>query len=248
MDEREAEAQEAGAREEKLWADFIHDRSDENRNELAGFYLPFARMLAASLYAGRTVQEVEFVDYYQNAVIGLLTAIDRYDPQRGIDFKAYARHRIRGAILTAADGLTERSEQIAFRREVARERIRSISGPLVGAAQGDSFQEMVDVAIGLAIGFLLQDSGMYRADESLSVDSYSGEEMDVVSERIQEALAVLTDRERAVIEYHYMHDLRFTVVAERLQLTRGRVSQLHASALRKLREAYLEADTVDLKF
>lgn len=228
-----------------LWHSFAETRAAEARQALARFYLPFAKQTAAKLYARRTVREVEFEDYYQEAVVGLLEALDRFDPHLGTDFKVYAAHRIRGAILTAADGLTERCKQIAFRRDVTQERTRSLDELFPEENKRGTLQHLMDVAIGLAIGFMLQDSGMYGGD--LAADPYTSDELSTAADRMQEAFAVLTDRERAVVEFHYLQDLRFTVIAEMMQLTRGRVSQLHASAIRKLRAAYEAMEETDLR-
>jgi RNA polymerase sigma factor for flagellar operon FliA len=235
------------ADEDALWSAFVAQRRHDQREALARFYLPFAKQLAAKLYAGRTVAEVEFADYYQHAVIGLLEAIDRYDSTIGCGFKSYAQHRIRGAVLTAAEKLTERSEQIAFKREVARERAYSLKTIIADADRRDAFEEMVDVAIGLAIGFLLQDSGMYRREEGAALDYYGSDELVAAAERMQEMLAVLTPGERAVVEYHYIEEMRFTVIADILKVTRGRISQLHASAIQKLRCAYEALEDTDLR-
>ena len=75
----------------QLWRD--HGDIDA-RQQLITYYLPYARMMAAMLYGRRTHDEVEFADYLQFARVGLVEAVDRYDPTQGAQFKTFAAKRV----------------------------------------------------------------------------------------------------------------------------------------------------------
>ena len=97
------------------------------RARLFDRHADFARMLAARCYRSRYVRELEFGDYAQFAMIGLLEAIDRFDPTRGVPFEAYAALRINGAVISGAESLDERQQQIATRQAMRRDRAQAIA-------------------------------------------------------------------------------------------------------------------------
>ena len=84
-----------------LWMEFADTRSDSARAGLIEHYLPFSTRMARILYARRGGLEVEFDDYLQQARTGMIEAIDRYDPKRGISFEIYAATRIATRCSTA---------------------------------------------------------------------------------------------------------------------------------------------------
>jgi RNA polymerase sigma factor (sigma-70 family) len=134
------------------------------RDRLIVHYLPFARMLAAKVFSRRTYEELEFADYLQFASVGLIEAVDRFDPARG-RFESFAGLRINGAILNGVTGLTERQQQVDVRRRMLESRAASLKeSPELSDGQA-LFDHLADMAIGLAVGFVLDGSGMYRVDD-----------------------------------------------------------------------------------
>ena len=101
-----------------LWIDWARTRGADERARLAAHYREFARMLAARCFSNRFSQELEFGDYLQFAQIGLLEALERFDPDRGAPFEAFAERRITGAILNGTESLSEKQRQIATRLSV----------------------------------------------------------------------------------------------------------------------------------
>jgi len=109
-----------------LWAQFAQSRQGPPREDLIAHYLPLARIWAAKLYRVRVDDSVPFDDYLQYARLGLLEAIDRFDPAREASFETFSSYRIRGAIL---NGLGRESEVAAQRAQwcmLVRERIDSL--------------------------------------------------------------------------------------------------------------------------
>lgn len=109
-----------------LWLIWHETRSAIVREQLITAYLPYARMLAAKTYSTRTHDDVPFADYHQLASLGLLEAVDRFDPHRGVRFRTYASKRIVGAILNGLESQTEKTSQISEQQRLRRERIASI--------------------------------------------------------------------------------------------------------------------------
>jgi RNA polymerase sigma factor for flagellar operon FliA len=160
--------------EQILWDHYHRNPTPDQREVLITRYIPLANRLAAQLYAGRQVYEIEFNEYRQYALIGLIESIDRYDPARGASFATYSGHRIRGAILNGVEKYSEKQQQISARARLRQERFEDLLKEAT-AIQQEPLLQMVDVAIGIAIGYLLEDSGMYRGsdDEGYEHNVYS---------------------------------------------------------------------------
>jgi len=173
-------------------------------------YLPFAKILAAKVYSGRHHDEFEFGEYVQYATVGLLESVSRFDPARGVKFKTFAGRRIIGSILNGLEHLSEKQQQISFRKRLASERLESIRGRQPDGSNPDElFSYLAQVAVGLALGYILEDSGMYqRRNGSYMNNGYEAIETEQLQERMRNLVEKLPERERRVIKYHYMNHVR----------------------------------------
>jgi RNA polymerase sigma factor FliA len=223
-----------------LWREFVASRSSHVRDDLIQFYRPMAKKIATRMYVLRRDNSVAFADYVQYASVGLVEAIDRFQPERPVQFETFATYRIRGAIL---NGLAKESELAAQRHywaTRAQDRIESLKRPDADDGARDTLTELVDLTVGLAMGVLLE-SHAETADESPSANPYAAAELGEWVRRLARAVERLPERERAIIELHYYQHEAFQDIAARFGLTKGRVSQLHSRALSHMRAA-LEAD------
>jgi RNA polymerase sigma factor FliA len=244
-----APEQAAGADEAELWERFLRGADAGARERLIERYVPFARILAAKLYAARRVRETEFDDYLHYAVIGMIEAVDRFDPSRNVLFRTFAAHRIQGSILNNVERLSERDEQLALKARLRKQRLESLrEGASEGEAASPLFEQMAEVAVGLALGYMLEGSGMYATPEdSRSDDVYSGQELKQLRATIQAIVDLLPEREKDVIKYHYFHALGVEEIGGILGLSKGRISQIHHQALRNLRELYARVVQLNLR-
>jgi RNA polymerase sigma factor for flagellar operon FliA len=199
-----------------LWERFIRAREPQLRARLIERYLPLARNAAARFYRLRSDDSVPFEDYLQYARTGLVEAIDDYDPGREASFETYSGYRIRGAML---NGLGRESE-IAAQRNFWRTRSQDPLEPQGG---------------GPAIGFLL-DEGDDVADEAVQANPHVAVEQVELLTRVGSVLEKLPARERELIRRHYFEQCELRVIAHELCLTPGRISQLHAQALLRIRQ------------
>ena len=101
--------------ESALWKRLRDGADTGARDALLAMHMPYAKVVAASYYSRRFHDEIEFGDYLQYASVGLLEAMDRYDPARGVQFRTFAARRMHGAILNGLERLTEKQQQIAAR-------------------------------------------------------------------------------------------------------------------------------------
>jgi RNA polymerase sigma factor FliA len=249
MDTNPLAEEPAPAEEPALWRRFIDAGDAEARNDLIERYLPFARILAAKLYAGRRVRETEFDDYLHYAALGLIEAVDKFDPGRNVLFRTFAAHRIQGSVLNNVDRLSERDEQLALKARLRKQRLESLAeGGKDGRSTDEVFDHMAEIAIGLALGFMLEGSGMYASIEGVQAeDVYSSHELKQTRETVRALLDLLPKREKSVIRYHYYHGLGVEEIGDILGVSKGRVSQIHKQALQSLRDLYVRATEINLR-
>jgi RNA polymerase sigma factor FliA len=232
------------APEQQLWNDYRRG-IDTARDQLLEKYLPFAKRLAASLYAGRAVNDIEFGDYLQLAYIGLLEAMQRFRHDGGAQFTTFASYRIRGSVLNGIPPMTEVGDQIAYAKRVQSERTASLLGE--GQKAPNQLSGLLELVVGIAL--------TYQIDELLETDEpglqspsepYGSHAYEEMQRRLAQLLKQLPEREQKIIRYHYFHQMTFDEIAALLDITKSRISQLHKRAIGTLREALRTARIAEL--
>lgn len=219
--------------EQSLWQRWRQERSTAIRDALIVHYSPWARLVARDVYLRVYLMRDAWHDCVQNALLGLMEAIERFDPDRGIAFQPYARLRVRGAVF---DGLRvlrnihlELGYDAGHRAAAAKERVQSLNED----AGDDPLEAFIATTVGLGIGFLLDMQSMPGRVQP--ADAYAELEKAEMSAAVSESLEQLPERDRAIVVLHYYHQLSFVEIAEQLGVTKGRISQLHKRALEQLR-------------
>ena len=227
-----------------LWEPFRQLRDSASRERLVEHYMPLARILAAKMYGMRFDDSVAFDDYLQLARVGLIESVNRYDPSRNASFETYSSYRIRGAILNGLEHSSEAASQRSFWREQAQDRLQSIESNLAVPVERAALADLADLTVELALGFVLEHASEV-ADDSPQVNPYAVAELANFTRLVKDLLKQLPARERELIQGHYFEQIEFQVLAERFSVTKGRISQLHARALARLREMLRERPTLD---
>lgn len=236
-----------------LWHRWTQLRDVEARARLFAEFTGFARMLARTAWRRRPDQGLDRGDFQQLAFEGLLQAIDRFDPQGGTPFEGYASRRIRGAML---DGLRRGSDTAAAhaaRQSVLSERARSLRAvDAAAAAAGDgtgagviperppsALDGLSRLVIGLAIG-VLAEREVAQIEAASAVDyaaaHYGGTAVRALQRRVLEEARLLDEPGRSIVLQHYVDGIAFGQLAQVYGLSKGRVSQIHRSALERLRQ------------
>lgn len=244
-----------------LWVRWREDQDEAAREQLIGHYLPYARMVAATVYGRRTHNDVEFDDYLQLARVGLLEAVERFVPGQGAQFKTFAAKRVQGAVLNGLTRLTEKNQQISVSMRLRQERLEAVkeaaaeeaseegqggSAPTPGSSRSSDklFKYLAEVGIGLALGVLLEDTGMVDTEAfdgnghvpSPEVSYFRKTEIIQLRTVLRDLVGQLSDQQKMVIRHHYLQEIPFDEIATIMGVTRGRVSQLHRQGLLRLRE------------
>ncbi|MHB1583696.1 MAG: FliA/WhiG family RNA polymerase sigma factor [Acidimicrobiales bacterium] len=222
-----------------LWAQFIETRDDRARAELIVAHMPLVRFVVSRLLPSMPthVHADTLVDY---GVLGLMEAVDRFDPDRGFRFETFAVPRIRGAIVDEIRSIdwTPRSVRskaraIAIGREdLEGELHRTPSHGEIAARTGLTTDEIERVLAQIQQGTVTElDESLARPDVDTAADPAAAYEHKEQLRALHEAVAQLRDRERLVVELYYFEDYTLSQIGAVLGVTEGRVSQIHSRAI-----------------
>lgn len=215
--------------------------------------LPFVEALARRM-AATMPHSIDLGDLVQDGVIGLIDAAHRFDDSRGIKFETFAERRIRGAMIDALrkDAWPRGVRRVRRELEAAREKLRASLGhepSLADLAQEVGSDEKRLGKTIVRIHTIESTSPFSSADHvdeaQLPAVMVPAEperpdlqyERGEVRERVRVAIASLPAREQRVIALYYYNEVTMKDIGSELGVNESRVSQLHARAIRRLREA-----------
>ncbi|WP_022692962.1 sigma-70 family RNA polymerase sigma factor [Ponticaulis koreensis] len=218
------------------WRRFKANGNARDRSELFSEYQPFARKIAGSLFRARSHLGMEYGDFEQLAYAGLLEAMEAFDPSIGSRFHSFARHRIKGSISDGLIKANEKNAQLTYERQKERDRMNSLTSR--DNASGSSLENTAEVAVSLALGLLLESAGIAYSGDSAdtAADGFQSLAFRQLEHSVYEEVQKLPDPEDLVIMQHYIEGTAFVEIAKLLKLTKGRISQLHKTALNRLRK------------
>jgi RNA polymerase sigma factor for flagellar operon FliA len=240
---------------QELWFEYRRSRDRLLRDRLILTYAPLVKFVAGRVGASLPshVDEQDLISY---GLLGLIGAIERFDPDREIKFETYAMARIRGAIIDELRSLDwvprsvrTRARQIeraiaALEKELMRaptdEEIAKKLG-VTGEELEESLHEISRSTVA-ALDELWSPSG--GGDQIALIDTIEDEsgpdpltslEQSEVKEALAEAIAGLPEREKLVVTLYYYEELTLREIGEVLGVTESRVSQLHTKAILRLK-------------
>ncbi len=228
----------------------LPETSAEDRERLILEHLPQVRLIARRIHE-RLPDNVGLDDLISAGVVGLIAAIDHFDPKHNVKLKTYAEYKIRGAILDSLRGLdwaprqkrrmareVEAAIQAASQRLHREPSEEEIAGEL-GMELGRYHEWLADLQ-GLAIGTLEaatedgRDLLEFIADDQEHLPSRVVERAEL--ERVlAEAIEQMPAMDRTVISLYYKEELTLREIAQVVHLHQSRISQLKSQAILRLR-------------
>lgn len=217
-------------------------RYQQDLSEQIRQYQPLVRRIAAHI-GSRMPPNVMLDDLIQEGMTGLLDALQRYQPQPELSFETYASMRIRGAIYDACrrdDVLPRHQRERLDALETVTRRLEQTLGRLpteneVAEAAGMDLPSYHQTMEGLINVLPLDDV----PDELLPTDPFADPLERVSSQQFLEKLVVLIrrlpEKQQLVMALHYQEDLSYREIAAVMDLTPGRISQLHTQAMVAIR-------------
>lgn len=235
----------------KLWDKYMLKRTQEVREQLILEYANVVKLVAGrlSMYLGYTVEYDDLVGY---GIFGLIDAIDKFDPGKGVKFETYASLRIRGAILDQIrkmDWVPRTLRQKQKKMDEAVQKIESEMGRpatdaevakelTISTDEYDVWKSQTQFTNMISLDDYLEQGSEVRMEQHQS-GSFSTPEQEMEKQELKrmlvEAIGLLTDKERQVITFYYYEELTLKEISQILEVSESRVSQLHSKALQKIK-------------
>jgi len=229
--------------------------NDTERTSLIVEYASLVKLLASRL-AMRVPPSVSLDDLVSAGIMGLLDAVDRFDPSRNVQFKTYAEFRIRGAMLDELRNLDWVPRSTRKKIHDMEKAILAVEGRMNRPAEDEEIAEELGVDLQSYYNILKTARGI----ELLSLDRYIKDEKDNTESKksfkslikgdddpgnhlmaselkaiIAKAIRALTRKEPMVISLYYYDELTLREIGEVMGLTESRISQIHTKAVVKMR-------------
>jgi RNA polymerase sigma factor for flagellar operon FliA len=239
----------------RLWLEYRRTGDKALRDRLIINYSPIVKYVASRLASGLPshVEEADLVSY---GLLGLMTAIDRYDPARDIKFETYAIARIRGSIIDELRTLDWVPRSVRSRARNIERAIRELEAKLARAPTDDEIAgrlgistdeleaSLIDISRSsiAALDELWSTAGegdqvslLDMLEDPQSIKPAEALDETEVREALAEAISRLPEREKLVVTLYYYEELTLREIGEVLGVTESRVSQLHTKAILRLR-------------
>ena len=239
-----------------LWRRYKTSADDRARERLVIAYSPLVKYVAGRMASGLPahVEESDLISY---GLVGLISAIQRFEPERDIKFETYAITRIKGAIIDELRSLDWVPRSVRARaREIERTNSK-LEHRLQRAPTDEEMAAELDMSVDDFQDALLQisNSSVAALDELWTVSDASGDQVSLLDtlqdpdapdpahvmdmtdlkDRVADAIARLPEREKLVVALYYYENLTLREIGEVLGVTESRVSQLHTKAVLRLR-------------
>jgi len=245
-----------------LWRRFRRTGDQALRDRLILTYAPIVKYVAGRLGSGLPahVDEGDLVSY---GLLGLMSAIERYDPDRDVKFETYAIARIKGSILDELRSLDWVPRSVRSRARQIERSMAELEAKLGRAPTDEEIAEKIGISTEELEDSLtdISRSSIAALDELWTISGSGGDQVALIDtiedtslpepqaalaktelrEMLAEAITSLPEREKLVVTLYYYEELTLREIGDVLGVTESRVSQLHTKAILRLK-AHLSGD------
>lgn len=238
---------------EELLSDYRHSKDHMIKQEIVMRYVPMVRVIALSMkevYSGFAQTD----DIVNEGVIALMKSIDKYDPEKNVKFDTYINKRIKGLIIDMARKQDWVPRSIRKSAKELSEAVNQLYTELGRMPGDEEIAEHMNLTIEqyrekvsksnffgiLSLEVITEENGEARKTAKLPADDIKNTPEHIlisseVDSELRKGIEVLREREKQVITMYYHKNLNMREIAEHLEISEPRVSQIHSNALRKLR-------------
>ncbi len=240
----------------ELWRTYKRTKDQALRDRLILNYAPIVKYVAGRLGSGLPahVDEGDLVSY---GLLGLISAIERYEPDRDVKFETYAIARIKGSILDELRALDWVPRSVRSRARPIERARAELEAKLARAPTDEEIAAKVGITVEELEGSLtdISRSSIAALDELWTISGSDGDSVALIDtiedehgpepqtayaqtelrEIVADAITNLPEREKLVITLYYYEDLTLREIGEVLGVTESRVSQLHTKAILRLK-------------
>ena len=236
----------------ELWTRYIGQRTVELRNELVLKYTGLVRKIVLR-FKGSYNNYGQLDDMVNQGMIALIDAVEKFDPEMGFKFETFAIVKVKGAVI---DFMRKQDWVPRNQRNLAKELDEVHSAFYAEKGREPSHQELADqMGINLSsLDKILEQrhnanilsyeeaihEKMMQATPLITVNSQEetpeqGLLRQELKEKLVEAIEGLNEKERLVVSLYYYESLKLKEIAQILEITESRVSQIHSAAILKMK-------------
>lgn len=240
--------------ENKLWEQYYATRDINVRNQIVERYMYIVRIIALKI-RGIYQQFGDVEDVVNEGVIALMDVVEKYDITKNVKFETYASIRIKGAIIdyvrkqdwtprkvkTDIKTLQEAEKELALK--LGREPRDSEIAEFLNIRL-EQYDEIIRNSLGLNIlsyeelvGEAKMRGKEFWEDQDRPEDAYGAKEL---KEVLKESINQLSQKEKLVISLYYKDEIKLKDIANILEVSNSRASQIHSAALEKLQKSLRE--------
>lgn len=226
----------------------------QQKDKLIMEYAPLIKFIAQKI-AIRLPANIELDDLISSGVIGLMDAIDKYDPTRDNKFKTYAEFRIRGSILDELRAQDWVPRSVRDKAKMLDRALIELEAQLGRNADDeelaqrlginmDEFHDLINQVKPVSL-LSIDDAATFSNVDKKSIlnllescrlsNPFNQLNLKSVKEIVAKAIEDLPERQRLVLSLYYYEELNLKEIGKVLRVTESRVSQLHAQAISRLR-------------
>lgn len=244
----------SGQKDERLWAEYKEKKGPELKEALIKRYAHLVKYVAGRLISGLP-SSITYDELLSFGTFGLLEAIERFEPERGIKFETYAVARIKGAII---DGLRQLDWMPASVRarvkkleqgiwELEQRLGRSATDEEICQALGLSEEQYQQLLVQSSQGIIFSLDELIPGEEENTAGFHeliADKSQPTLEEQVQlqavkqilaDAIAKLPEKEKLVVALYYYNGLTLKEIGQVIGVSESRVSQLHTKAIFRLR-------------
>lgn len=246
-----------GAHQYSLWKEYTHSRNLQLREQLLLRYLPLVKYITGKMMLSLPTC-VDYNDLLSAGVMGLIGALDRFNPDQGVKFETFVLPRIKGAILDELRALdwaprSLRSKARLLERaseQLEKELGREASSHEIAKRLNIQVEDYDNVLHELSKASLLSLDGnrveesnsnftsMYDLLENPESEKPEGNiEREETKQLFVNAIEGLNEQEKLVMALYYYEELTLKEIGQVLNITESRVSQIHSKAVGTLKSA-----------
>ena len=249
-----------------LWEDYKSDQNSAARDKLIVHYSPLVKYVAGRVSTGlpANIEQADLVSY---GIFGLIDAIDKFEPGRGIKFETYAISRIKGAIIDELRAIDWVPRSVRFKAREIEKTLSRLEAKLhrtptddeIAAEMGVGIEDLRTIYSQVSFVSLvaldeLMMSGGEKGDKLSLIDTledtssddpvalFESEEMKHI---LAQAINRLSEREKIVVTLYYYEGMTLNEIGQVLGVTESRICQMHTKAVMQLRTRIAEQSRSD---
>ncbi len=240
----------------ELWTSYKRDNDEEARKSLILNYLDLVKYQAQSVekFVPNSIEKGDLESY---GILGLMDAIEKFEPERGNKFISYAQLRIRGAIIDNLRKLDWLPHSLRRKAKIIKRKARELANEIGHTPDID----LLARELGMSRKEIEATKSKVYESEWISLYSENGDsrmidyladtnnekpenlcEKEIMIDLLTEAINNLDEQEKLVVSLYYYKELTQVEIAEIMEISQARVSQIHKNAIYHLRELLNETE------